>query len=153
MLWDRFEAGESLRSISRALGRAPSSVRTYVVAAGWRRPVPAGDWCALRLSFREREVISRGIAAGVLLRCIARRLRRSGGETPVELIVRLGWSLLDTREVEILDHSAKQCHGLPFRSDVSRFRFVELSAEMVHGCVISAEYGEGSGIPAFTLEP
>jgi len=47
-LWDRFEAGESLRSISRVLGRAPSSVRTHIVAAGWRRPVPAGDWCAIR---------------------------------------------------------------------------------------------------------
>lgn len=58
-LWDRFEAGESLRSISRRLGRAPSSVRTHIVAAGWRRPVPAGDWCPIRLSFSEREAISR----------------------------------------------------------------------------------------------
>ena len=76
-LWDRFEAGESLRSISRVLGRAPSSVRTHIVAAGWRRPVPAGDWCAIRLSFSEREEISRGLAAGVSLRCIARRLGRA----------------------------------------------------------------------------
>ena len=76
-LWDRFEAGESLRSISRVLGRAPSSVRTHIVAAGWRRPVPAGDWCAIRLSFCEREEISRGLAAGVSLRCIARRLGRA----------------------------------------------------------------------------
>ena len=76
-LWDRFEAGESLRSISRVLGRAPSSVRTHIVAAGWRRPVPAGDWCAIRLSFAEREEISRGIAPGVSLRCIARRLGRA----------------------------------------------------------------------------
>ena len=59
-LWDRFEAGDSLRAISRALSRAPSWVRTHVVAAGWRRPVPAGDWCRLRLSFGEREDISRG---------------------------------------------------------------------------------------------
>ena len=76
-LWDRFEAGESLRAISRRLGRAPSSVRTHVVAAGWRRPVPAGDWCPIRLSFSEREEISRGIAAGVSLRCIAGRLGRA----------------------------------------------------------------------------
>ena len=73
-LWDRFEAGESLRSISRQLGRAPSSVRTHIVAAGWRRPAPAADWCRLRLSFAEREEISRGIAQGVSLRCIARKL-------------------------------------------------------------------------------
>jgi IS30 family transposase len=76
-LWDRFEAGDSLRAISRHLGRAPSSVRTHVVAAGWRRPVPGGDWCRLRLSFAEREEISRGIAAGVSLRSISRRLGRA----------------------------------------------------------------------------
>ena len=76
-LWDRFEAGESLRAISRQLGRAPSSVRTHVVSAGWRRPVPAGDWCPIRLSFAEREEISRGLAAGVSLRSISRRLGRA----------------------------------------------------------------------------
>ena len=76
-LWDRFEAGESLRAISRQLGRAPSSVRTHVVSAGWRRPVPAGDWCPIRLSFAEREQISRGLAAGVSLRSISRRLGRA----------------------------------------------------------------------------
>jgi IS30 family transposase len=84
-LWDRFEAGESLRSISRALGRAPSSVRTHVVAAGWRRPVPGGDWCRLRLSFREREEISRGIAAGMSLRCIAHRLGRASSTVSREV--------------------------------------------------------------------
>jgi len=76
-LWDRYEAGESLRSIGRCLGRAPSSIRTHLVAAGWKRPVPAGDWCALRLSFGEREEISRGLAGGESFRCIARRLGRS----------------------------------------------------------------------------
>ena len=84
-LWDRFEAGESLRAISRALDRAPSSVRTHVVAAGWRRPVPAADWCRLRLSFREREEISRGLAAGVSLRRIARRLGRSASTVSREV--------------------------------------------------------------------
>ena len=84
-LWDRFEAGESLRSISRRLGRAPSSVRTHVVAAGWRRPVPAGDWCVLRLSFSEREEISRGLAGGQSLRCIARRLGRSASTVSREV--------------------------------------------------------------------
>ena len=76
-LWDRYEAGESLRSIGRCLGRAPSSIRTHLVAAGWKRPVPAGDWCPLRLSFGEREEISRGLATGESFRCIARRLGRS----------------------------------------------------------------------------
>jgi DNA-binding CsgD family transcriptional regulator len=84
-LWVRFEAGESLRLISRQLGRAPSSVRTHVVAAGWRRPVPAGDWCPIRLSFGERKEISRGLAGGESLRCIARRLGRSASTVSREV--------------------------------------------------------------------
>ncbi len=76
-LWDRYETGESLRSIGRCLGRATSSIRTHLMAAGWKRPVPAGDWGALRLSFGEREEISRGLAGGESFRCIARRLGRS----------------------------------------------------------------------------
>jgi len=76
-LWDRWEAGESQRSIARALGRPPATVRTRLLASGWRRPVPAGEWCALRLSMGEREEISRGIARCESLRSIASRLGRS----------------------------------------------------------------------------
>ena len=76
-LWDRYEAGESFRSISRQLGRAPSTVRGHVVDAGWRRPSPSGEWCSLRLSSIEREEISRGIVGGESFRQIASRLGRS----------------------------------------------------------------------------
>ena len=76
-IWDRFEAGESLRSISRRLGRPPSTIRTHVVSAGWKRPVPPAEWSPRRLSFAEREEISRGIAGGVSMRCIARKLGRA----------------------------------------------------------------------------
>ena len=37
-IWDRFEAGDSLRSISRRLGRPPSTIRTHVVSLRFRRP-------------------------------------------------------------------------------------------------------------------
>ncbi len=73
-IWDRFEEGESLRSISRRLKRPPSTIRTHVVSAGFRRPVPAGDWSSFRLSLTEREEISRGLAVGESMRCIAARL-------------------------------------------------------------------------------
>jgi len=76
-VWDRFEAGESLRSISRRLGRPPSTIRTHLVSAKFRRPLPAVEWSPLRLSLREREEISRGIAADESLRGIARRLGRA----------------------------------------------------------------------------
>jgi len=74
-LWDRYEAGESFRSICRELSRSPSTVRGHVVDAGWRRPVPPREWCALRLSSSEREEISRG---GVLW-----GLGITGGDGPV----------------------------------------------------------------------
>jgi len=76
-LWDRWEAGESQRSISRRLGRSPTTVRTQLIASGWRRPNPVGGWSSLRLSLFEREEISRGVAGGESLRCIAYRLGRS----------------------------------------------------------------------------
>jgi len=49
-LWDRWEAGESQRSIARALGRPPETVRTRLLSSGWRRPVLVVEWCSLRQS-------------------------------------------------------------------------------------------------------
>jgi len=76
-LWDRYESGESQRSISRRLGRSPSTIRTHLVSAGWKRPVPVGEWCSLRLSLADREEISRGLACDESLHSIAYRLGRS----------------------------------------------------------------------------
>ena len=76
-LWDRWEAGESQRSISRRLGRSPSTIRTQLVSAGWRRPRPPAEWCSLRSSMADREEISRGLAGNESLRSIARRLGRA----------------------------------------------------------------------------
>jgi len=84
-IWDRFEAGESLRSISRRLGRPPSTIRTHVVSGGFRRPLPAPEWSPVRLSLDEREEISRGLAADESLRCIARRLGRAASTVSREV--------------------------------------------------------------------
>jgi IS30 family transposase len=73
VLWDLYEAGESQRSISRRLGRSPSTVRTQLVSAGYRRPTPPPEWCSLRLSLSEREEISRGPARDESLRSISSR--------------------------------------------------------------------------------
>jgi len=84
-IWDRFEAGESLRSISRRLGRPPSTIRTHVVSLRFRRPLPAVEWSPQRLSLSEREEISRGLAAGESLRGIARRLGRAASTVSREV--------------------------------------------------------------------
>jgi len=89
-LWDRWEAGESQRSISRRLGRSPSTVRTQLVGSGWKRPNPGGEWCSLRLSSVEREEISRGIAGGESFRSIASRLGRSPSTVSREVKVNGG---------------------------------------------------------------
>ena len=84
-IWDRFEVGESLRSISRRLGRPPSTIRTHVVSLRFRRPLPAAEWSSQRLSLSEREEISRGLAAGESLRGIARRLGRAASTVSREV--------------------------------------------------------------------
>ena len=84
-VWDRFEAGESQRSISRRLGRSPSTIRTHLLGSGFRRPVPGREWSSLRLSLTEREEISRGLAVGESLRCIASGLGRAGSTVSREV--------------------------------------------------------------------
>jgi len=84
-IWDRFEAGESQRSISRRLGRSPSSIRTHLLGSGFRRPVPGPEWSSLRLVLTEREEISRGLAVGESMRCIASGLGRTGSTVSREV--------------------------------------------------------------------
>ena len=89
-LWDLWEAGESQRSIARALDRSPATIRTRLLSSGWKRPVPPGEWCSLRLSLGEREEISRGIARGESLRSIAGRLGRSSSTVSREVKINGG---------------------------------------------------------------
>ena len=74
-LWTRWEAGESLSEIARALGRWPGSIRRQLLAHGGYVPAERSR-CARALSFAEREDISRGLAAGLSVRRIAARLGR-----------------------------------------------------------------------------
>ena len=68
-IWDALERGEAVRAIGRRLGRAHGSIREYLISCDRRRPRPPG-LSELRLSFCEREEISRGLAAGESLRRI-----------------------------------------------------------------------------------
>ena len=83
-IWQRYRAGDSLRSISRVLGRSMEALRALVAATGGRPPaVPRRS--PLRLSLAEREEISRGVVAGDSCRLIARRLRRAPSTVSREL--------------------------------------------------------------------
>ena len=72
-LWVRWKWGESVRAIERALGFQPKALGHVVIRHGGIAPAPPRR--ALRvLNLGEREVISRGVAAGQSLRAIARAL-------------------------------------------------------------------------------
>jgi IS30 family transposase len=75
-IWSRMSAGHAVKPTARSLGLATSTVRTYLLRCGGIRPDPRHR-AADRLSFEEREEISRGLAADQSLRAIAAGLRRS----------------------------------------------------------------------------
>ena len=75
-LWARRKGGESTTRIARHMGWLPSSLRTFVRAAGGVPPRPQKR-SRIALSLEEREEISRGLAAADSLRSIAVRIGRS----------------------------------------------------------------------------
>ena len=83
-VWERRHAGDATRSIARRLGRNGSSIRRLFEDAGGVRPAPRHR-AQRHLSLREREEISRGVAAGDSLRVIASRLGRAASTISREL--------------------------------------------------------------------
>ena len=75
-IWRLVRAGVSFRLIGRQLGRSDASIRQHVGLTGGIQPRERTR-AAVRLSVCEREEISRGLAAGESLRCIAGRLGRA----------------------------------------------------------------------------
>jgi IS30 family transposase len=75
-LWDRYQRGESLNAIARALGKRSSSIYNHLRPTGGIRPVPRKR-SRLALTLVEREEISRGLVAQQSIREIARTLGRA----------------------------------------------------------------------------
>jgi hypothetical protein len=75
-IWDRWQAGESMKSIGRRFDRASSSVFSVISPAGGIRPAERRR-SPKALSLGEREEISRGLSTRRSLRSIARQLDRS----------------------------------------------------------------------------
>ena len=75
-IWDRWQAGESMKSIGRRFDRESSSVFSVISPAGGIRPAERRR-APMVLSLGEREEISRGLSTQFSLRSIARRLGRS----------------------------------------------------------------------------
>ena len=75
-LWDRWQRGESLRSIGRVFGKPSSSIYFQLAPYGGIRPSPRRR-SRLALTLSEREEISRGIVARRSIRSMASLLGRS----------------------------------------------------------------------------
>jgi IS30 family transposase len=75
-MWDRWQRGESLKSIGRLFDRSSSSIYGILSVTGGIRP-PRRSRSKLALRLTERAEISRGVALGNSLRSIAAQLGRS----------------------------------------------------------------------------
>jgi len=75
-IWNRWQKGESLTSIGRVFDRPSSSIFGQLAPTGGIRP-PIRKRSKHSLTLSEREEISRGTAADLSIRTIAKRLNRS----------------------------------------------------------------------------
>ena len=76
LMWDRWQKGESLRTIAHLFNRHHSSIAGILSRTGGIRP-PNRSRSVLVLTLPEREEISRGIVAGDSVRLLAASLSRS----------------------------------------------------------------------------
>jgi len=83
-LWDRWKAGEGLKSIGRVFGTTSSCIFNHIRGSGGIRPLLRRR-SRLALTLAEREEISRGLVAGRSLRAIAAALDRSASTLSREI--------------------------------------------------------------------
>jgi len=76
LMWDRWQAGDSLHEIARLFDRGHSSIQGVLSETGGIRPRPRSRSRHV-LTLTEREEISRGMVAGQSFRCIALTLDRA----------------------------------------------------------------------------
>ena len=76
LMWDRWQAGDSMHVIARLFDRGHSSVQRILSETGGIRPRQRSR-SSLALTLSEREEISRGIVAGHSLRSIAKAVCRA----------------------------------------------------------------------------
>jgi hypothetical protein len=83
-IWSRWKSGQSLHEIRRTFDKPHSSIRCLLLPRGGIPPA-ARRRSRLSLNLAEREDISRGIASGLPLREIARRLDRAASTLSREI--------------------------------------------------------------------
>jgi IS30 family transposase len=89
VMWDSRKAGDALHEIGKLFDRPHTSIHTILSATGGIWP-PARRRSHLTLSLAEREEISRCLAAGESIRCVAKRLKRAASTISRELLRNAG---------------------------------------------------------------
>ena len=83
-IWRRWKTGQSLHEIGRVYGKWHNSIRCVLLPRGGIPPA-ARRRSRLALTLAEREDISRGIASGLSIREMARRLARAASTVSREI--------------------------------------------------------------------
>jgi IS30 family transposase len=83
-VWSRWKAGQSLHEIGRAFDKPHSCIRSVLLPRGGIPPA-ARRRSRLALTLAEREDLSRGIACGLSMREMARRLDRAASTVSREV--------------------------------------------------------------------
>ena len=76
-VWDRWERGDAMNVIARALGRSQAAVHAMVEQTGGVRPLAPTVWSERRLCLADREEISRCPVAGQSFRLSPRAMARA----------------------------------------------------------------------------
>ncbi len=149
-LWDRWQRGESMRSIGRVFGKPSSSIYFQLAPHGGIRPAPRRR-SRLALSLLEREEISRGIVAHQSIRSMARFLGRSPSTVSRELSRNGGY---DRYRATLADKKAwdsalrpKRCklaRHPPLCRAVARKLQLNWSPEQIAGWLKRVHPGDGS---------
>jgi IS30 family transposase len=149
-LWDRWQRGESLRSIGRVFGKPSSSIYFQLAPYGGIRPAPRRR-SRLALSLSEREEISRGIVAERSIRWMARLLGRSPSTVSREIKRNGGYdryrAIQADKRAWDSAHRHKQCklarHPRLSRAVARKLR-LNWSPEQIAGWLKRGHPGDGS---------
>ncbi len=76
LMWERWKAGDTLHQIGKLFDRPHTSIQNILAVTGGIRP-PERHRSRLALTLAEREEISRALAAGESIHCVAARLGRA----------------------------------------------------------------------------
>ena len=149
-MWDRWQRGETMRSIGRVFGKPSSSIYSQLAPLGGIRPRPRCR-SRLALTLSDREEISRGIVAQCSIRSMARLLGRSASTVSREVRRNGGYdryrAAAADAEAWVRARRPKRCklaNSLWLRRAVARKLSLNWSPEQIAGWLKRANPGDGS---------